>query len=248
MNGNQAKTLFYRHIQERISGARKAADALVSGTKHKGIAGQIREVALRDCLQPFLPHGYLCGSGVVIDSLGNSSDQIDAVIYDRRLVPEILVSGELAYFPVESVRYIFEIKSRLTAHEIRDARKKFDSMRRLIAFPSPSRPKGENLPSAVLFAFGSDIKGSEIERFRKYNQGLHVPCTCICVLGKGYWIQGSDGKWAGHSRGPGDPDALEFCQLITGVMNTLVSKSLEFRPFSPGTYVGNFPDLDYTER
>ncbi|WP_407049573.1 DUF6602 domain-containing protein [Methyloraptor flagellatus] len=233
-------SLFFNHITQKIRGAKAAADTLSSGTPHRGIAGLIREIAIKDCIRPFLTQSYLCSSGIVIDSLGNRSDQIDAIVYDRRQVPEILIGDGVGFHPVESVRYIFEIKTRLTAAGVKDAKKKFHSMRRLASFPretSDGRIESSVLPAAVLFAFGSDIKGSEIERFLHYNPEENVPCSAVCVLGKGYWVQSPDGRWVGRATRSGTPEFLEFCQFVTGLMNTLASKEFEFRPFKPGRYV-----------
>lgn len=241
------QSLFFRHVSDKIRSATAAANALVHGTSHKGIHGHIREIAVKECLRPFLTQSFRCGSGIVIDSLGERSDQIDAIVYDCRTIPEIFIGEGVGYHPVESVRYVFEVKTRLTASTLKDAMKKFESMRRLKCNPrisSDGTQLVDTLPAAVLFAFGSDITGSELQRFRRYYPGLHAPISAICVLGKGYWIQSGDGEWGGRVRRERDPEFLEFCQLITGFMNTLAAAELKFRPFSPGKYMGNYPDID----
>lgn len=91
------------------------------------------------------------------------SDQIDLVVYHKKVAPPILVNKDLGLYPVECVRYVFEVKSTLTATEVKDANKKFQSVSRLISFPKKQPDgslKGGGLPSTVLLAFGSDISGS----------------------------------------------------------------------------------------
>lgn len=47
-------SIVFDHIVKKISNAKAAADALATHTKHKGITGSIREIALKQCIEPFL--------------------------------------------------------------------------------------------------------------------------------------------------------------------------------------------------
>ncbi len=234
-------TRYFDYIANRIAAAKRNADSLASGVGHHGIEGEIREIAARDCVEPFLTQSYQCGTGKVIDSTQNLSDQIDLVVYHRKVAPPILVNRDLGFFPVECVRYVFEIKATLTATEVKDANKKFSSVSRLMSFPKKDEDgtiKGGRLPTTVLFAFGSDISGSEIERYRKHTEVDFPPCTVLCVLGKGYWFYSSETKsWHGQECGVDLPPFTEFCMFITGFMNTLAAEESSIRPFQPGAYV-----------
>lgn len=84
----------FDYVANRIAAAKRNADSLASGIGHPGIAGQIREVAARDCVEPFLTQSYQCGSGKV-DSMQKLSDQIDLVFYYKKVAPPILVSKDL---------------------------------------------------------------------------------------------------------------------------------------------------------
>lgn len=234
-------TKHFDYIANRIAAANRNADSLASSIGHPGIAGQIREVAARECVEPFLTQSYQCGSGKVIDSTQKLSDQIDLVVYHKKVAPPILISRDLGLYPVECVRYVFEIKATLTATEVKDANKKFQSVSRLTSFPKKQPDgsvKGGGLPSAVLLAFGSDISGSELDRYRKHTEGEHPPCTALCVLGKGYWFYDANTKsWYGQEASASWPPFTEFCMFITGFMNTLAAEETSMRPFSPGAYV-----------
>jgi hypothetical protein len=192
-------------------------------------------------VEPFLTQSYQCGTGKLIDSFQNLSDQIDLVIYHRKLAPPILVNRDLGLFPVECVRYAFEIKATLTATEVKDAIKKFRSIARLISFPKKQGDgtiKGGDLPSTVLFAFNSNISGSKIERYQKYTPDQHSPCSALCVLGKGYWFyDGATKQWYGQETLAELPPYTEFCMFITGFMNTLAAEETAMKPFRPGAYV-----------
>jgi hypothetical protein len=164
-------TRYFSYVLDRIATAKTRADKLASQMEHPGLAGEIRELAVRDCVEPFLTQSYQCGTGKIIDSFDNLSDQIDLLVYHRKIVPPILINRDLGFFPIACVRYAFEIKSRLTADEVRDANKKFASINSLRSFPQ-KQPDGTirsgACPTTVLFAFGSDIVGSEIDRYMKH--------------------------------------------------------------------------------
>lgn len=239
-------TRHFDYIVSKIASAKRTADSLCVGIDHHGIEGEIREIATRECVEPFLTQSYQCGTGKVIDTQQKLSDQIDLVVYHRKVAPPILVNRDLGLFPVECVRYVFEIKSTLTATEIKDANKKFRSVRRLTSFPKKAADgsiKGGGLPSTVLFAFSSDISGSEIERYKKHTEDEHPPCTVLCILGKGYWFyDAASQSWYGQETTPEMPLHLEFCMFITGFMNTLSAEETSIKPFTPGAYV-NVDDI-----
>lgn len=234
-------TKHFDYIANRIAAAKRNADSLASNIGHQGIAGEIREVAARDCVEPFLTQSYQCGSGKLIDSAQELSDQIDLVVYHRKVAPPILVSRDLGLYPVECVRYVFEVKATLTATEVKDANKKFRSVSRLTSFPKKQPDgsiKGGAMPSTVLLAFGSDISGSELDRYLKHTKGEQPPCTVLCVLGKGYWFFDARTKsWYGQESTAERPPFTEFCMFITGFMNTLAAEETSIKPFLPGAYV-----------
>ena len=234
------ETRYYRHILNKITAAKKAADDMAMDIEHPGLEGDLRELALKDCIEPFLTHSFKVGTGKVIDTYQNLSDQIDAVIYHTKLVPPIFFSKELGIYPVESVRYVFEVKSKLNATQIKDSLKKFESVRALKSFPKKQQDGSVThggLPANVLFAFGSDISGSEIDRFLKYDSYEYPATVALVVLGKGYWFYYPDEKkWYGADTSE-KGDCSEFVFFMTGFMNTLSREESTMRGFSPGGYV-----------
>lgn len=233
-------TRHFDHIVQKIDAARRKADSLANGMAHPGIEGQIREIAARDCVEPFLTQSYQCSTGKIIDTRQLQSDQIDLIVYHRKVAPPILIDRNLGLFPVECVRYAFEIKTTLTADGIRDANRKFRSVSRLVSFPckqADGTVKGGAMPATVLFAFGSDISGSEIERYQRHTDEKDPPCTVLCVLGKGYWFYHNEAGWLGREAAADQPQYIEFCMFIAGLMNSLAADETSLRPFSPGAYV-----------
>jgi len=163
------------------------------------------------------------------------------VVYHKKVAPPILISRDLGLYPVECVRYVFEVKSTLTATEVKDANKKFRSVRSLLSFPkkqSDGSIQGGSLPSTVLLAFSSDISGSEIERYKSHTPDEYPPCQVLCVLGKGYWFfDGKTKKWHGLDRQTDWQPYAEFCMFTTGLMNSLAREETSMKPFCPGAYV-----------
>lgn len=237
---NHQPTKYFEYIADKIASAKKTADTLSKNLNHHGLEGQIRELALKECIEPFLTHSFCCGTGKLIDSYQNISDQIDLVIYHRKSVPPILVNSDLGLYPLESVRYTFEVKSKLTATGVRDSLKKFKSIRKLSSNPQ-KQPNGAvkdiGKPTNVLFAFDSDISGSEIERYLKYDSKEPRICSVLCVIGKGYWSFGGKNLWYGFESKDHPTQYAEFCSFITGFMNSLAIEESQFPLFMPGVYV-----------
>ncbi|MGH8781017.1 DUF6602 domain-containing protein [Paraburkholderia sp.] len=236
-------TPHFDFITGLIAAAKAQADKLAAHTDHHGLAGEIRELAAKDCIEPFLTQSFRCGTGKVIDSLQNKSDQADIVVYHKKTAPPVFFSGQLGLFPVECARYVFEVKSTITATEIRDANKKFRALGRLRSYPKAG-PNGQMsfgpMPTRVLLAFSSDIIGDELERYLKHTDDDSPPCDVLCVLGKGYWFHQGGGKWSGLKCTPELPGYVEYALFITGFMNTLSSEECSIRPFNPGLYIEAF--------
>jgi hypothetical protein len=57
---------------------------------HHGCMGEVNEQLFIDVLKHYLPRRYGVEQGIVIDSDGRTSDQIDIVIYDRQYTPPLL--------------------------------------------------------------------------------------------------------------------------------------------------------------
>ena len=105
-------------ILARIHAGIAAAEA-VQNMKHKGLKGQLREIVIRDILRPLLPSDIGVGTGEIISYDNKQSREQDIVIFDKRILPPILAEQVHGIFPIESVLYTIEVKSILTANEIK---------------------------------------------------------------------------------------------------------------------------------
>lgn len=80
--------------------------------QHGVAKGENREEILREHLKSHLPRRFQVGTGLVVDSKGNSSGQHDIIIADALYSPLILPAAPNAIFPLESVHCVIEVRSR----------------------------------------------------------------------------------------------------------------------------------------
>src|SRR5690554_5426849 len=81
-----------------------------SNVKHPGSKGDALENAWIEWLRKYLPNRYSVDKAIVIDSNGDTSHQIDIVIYDNWFTPFIFSQNGFHYIPAEGVYAVFEVK------------------------------------------------------------------------------------------------------------------------------------------
>jgi hypothetical protein len=120
--------------QEYIANIRNALQrsASASSLEHRGLEGKVREIFAEDLLTPILFPGTEIGSGKIVDSEGSLSAETDLVIYSRSTLPPYAYGHSIGVFPVESCIYAIEVKSTLTASEVRGSIEKAQILRRLV--------------------------------------------------------------------------------------------------------------------
>ncbi|POA27741.1 MULTISPECIES: CBASS effector endonuclease NucC [unclassified Pseudomonas] len=130
-------------IQLRLGTARKAFS-------HPGAKGDASEGVWIDMLDTYLPKRYQAANAFVVDSLGNFSDQIDVVVFDRQYSPFIFKFDEQIIVPAESVYAVFEAKQTATADLVAYAQRKVASVRRLHRTSLPIPHAGGVYPAKPL--------------------------------------------------------------------------------------------------
>ena len=82
-----------------------------------GQIGSAREVPTREKLEQVLPRGIAVGSGFVIDSYGNTSRQMDVILYEKDFCPVYSINRDSSttYYPCEGVIAVGEIKSKISS-------------------------------------------------------------------------------------------------------------------------------------
>lgn len=178
---------------------------------HAVLKGRLRELLVTELIEPLLPSGVCATTGILIDSKGNQSNQLDVIIYSSDILPPIIQSKEQSIIPVDAALQVIEVKSHLNATEIRDSIKKAESVKTLwLLGPRKLKPPlsffiKEKLKHPIkvetifsVFAFGYDLKEkTEWERYLEIKKDPKVVSgggvDDICVVGSGYWNRG-EGK------------------------------------------------------
>lgn len=107
-----------------------------SNVKHPGSKGDALENAWIEWLRKYLPNRYSVDKAIVIDSNGDTSHQIDIVIYDNWFTPFIFSQNGFHYIPAEGVYAVFEVKPDISDSSdgmtnIEYAGRKIESVRKL---------------------------------------------------------------------------------------------------------------------
>lgn len=98
---------------------------------HAGTMGSVNETHWLDLFRSYLPNRYEVAGGIVVDSLGGRSEQIDLVIFDRQYTPTLLDQKNHRYIPAEAVYAVFECKPAIDKANVDYAQRKAASVRRL---------------------------------------------------------------------------------------------------------------------
>lgn len=110
-----------------------------------GLVGSAKEHPVKKKLEHILPAGIGVGSGCIINSYGNTSKQMDVVLYEKNICPVYSINDtpDTTYYPCEGVVAVGEIKSSLSSDELEDILLKIESVKRLKRFstetPGPIR-------------------------------------------------------------------------------------------------------------
>lgn len=104
---------------------------------HAPTKGDISEDKWINWLKNYLPKRYKVDKAFIIDSNGDTSEQIDLVIYDNQYTPFIFINEGWKYIPAESVYAVFEIKQNLNKEHLEYASKKIDSVKKLKRTSAP---------------------------------------------------------------------------------------------------------------
>lgn len=127
-------------LKQLFNGLQKQMSALLNTNRefieHPGSKGDALENAWIEWLRKYLPNRYSVDKAIVIDHEGNTSQQMDVVIYDNWFTPFIFNQNGFYYIPAEGVYAVFEVKPDIQGN-VRDktyieyAGEKIESVRML---------------------------------------------------------------------------------------------------------------------
>lgn len=153
---------------------------------HDTTKGSLREAYLRQFLADFVPHPFAIKSGFVTDSCGHDiSPQIDLLVFDTKSIPGFNLSEFITVVPLETVRLVTEVKSRLDSSDYDQIKRQQDSIRRMRFVGCTLDRKfmgSRGCPgiSQIVFAFESACSKETLQKWFDDELSLEA----ICVVGK----------------------------------------------------------------
>lgn len=157
---------------------------------HDGSKGDVNEKHFIDVLRRYLPKRYAVDSGIVIDSTGATSDQIDIVVYDNHFTPTLLDQANHRYIPAEAVYAIFEVKPKIDKGYMEYAGDKAKSVRSLKRTSVEITHAGGVYSARELFDIFAGLIAKEVEwkdgfsseSFKKCHESLTGDESIECAL------------------------------------------------------------------
>lgn len=128
------------------------------------LIGTAKEKEVSRKLEMLLPNSVGVGSGCIIDSYGNTSKQMDIIIYEKEFCPVFCLneSSETTYYPCEGVIAVGEIKSTLNSKELSNIFKKSKSVKNLKRYS---------------VAETGQLNLGKYHSYRSYNSKVSFECT-----------------------------------------------------------------------
>jgi len=153
---------------------------------HAVTKGTGRESCLIEVLKDIVPTWIGVSTGIAFDRSGKQSPQLDIVLYNKNTMPSFF-QEKTGFFPIDSIVYIIEVKSRLTSQELDDTVKKFDIIDSL-------KNKSGNYINKVLFAYESDLTTqNELERliskFKHFRDTSNIDVLVSAFKGENFFYK-----------------------------------------------------------
>lgn len=123
------------------------------GLIHPGEYGMYRERLLEELIKTFLPRHIATGTGFVIGRDGDTSTQVDTVLFDADETPNVEDAAFRRFYPIETIAGIGEVKSTLAKSDIPEVLKKLREVKKLtLKIPEiliPVRPSWRSAEVAI---------------------------------------------------------------------------------------------------
>jgi len=221
---------------------------------HAGLKGSANEEAIRSFLRPYLPRTMDITTGLLIDSLGGQSRQLDVIIADSAKTPILYESGETRVIPVECAYAVVEVKAFLDKAELEKAYLNMRSTKSLVkkAYFEEKGPiththtlfgrEWDHWPlNYFVFAYNSASIDSVLSNLTSIQASdeVHQRIDSICILERGVILnQGANGMFyalpspgskvmASHTTRP----LLLFYALTSIILNQATMRSFNLMPY-----------------
>lgn len=138
--------LYIEMQKEMLQKLNTGANAVV----HSVTRGDNTEANWISWFQEYLPNRYKVDKGIIIDSKGKQSEQIDLIIYDAQYSYLVFRQNDTLLIPAESVYAVFEVKQSLKKETIEYAALKAKSVRELYRTSASIKHAGGQYPPKEL--------------------------------------------------------------------------------------------------
>lgn len=184
-------------MKEAFSNVRVALRAKMTlasqSVSHAGTMGSVNEDHWVELLRSYLPNRYEVATGIIIDSTGSRSEQIDAVIFDRHFTPTLLDQKNHRYIPTEAVYAVFECKPEVNKGYIVYAQDKAASVRKMTRTSVPISHAGGTFPAKPHFRILAGLlapkagwtTGLGKTFLKNLGSDLDSSLDCVCALDHG---------------------------------------------------------------
>jgi len=225
---SQLLSSLHEDIEQRLSTVRKSIN-------HPGSKGDASENVWIEMLELYLPKRYQTAKAHVVDSLGNFSQQIDVVVFDRQYSPFIFTYQNQTIIPAESVYAVFEAKQTADAGLVAYAQDKVASVRRLHRTSLPIPHAGGVYPPKALIP----ILGGILTFESSWNPPLGASLSKVLTEGTGE-KQLDIGCLASHGHFFRDPEAGSY----SFVTESKPATAFLFKLISRLQFSGTVPMID----
>lgn len=148
---------------------------------HAGDRGEVNEQHFIEFLRKYLPNRYTVEKAIVMDSLGNVSDSIDVVVYDRQYTPTLLDNDKHRYVPAEAVYAIFECKPKIDKGYLEYAADKAASVRKLKRTSVEIHHAGGIYPAKKHFDIVAGILAIEVDWKDGFGVSFRTVHEALCA-------------------------------------------------------------------
>lgn len=184
-------------IRELFSALQKSmvADASLSHVlNHPDDKGDNAEINWLTWFNEYLPKRYKAAKATIIDSQGNLSDQIDAVLYDDQYSYLAFNQNGILYLPAESVYAVFEVKQDISKNNMEYAGAKAESVRKLHRTSTTIPHAGGTFPPkepqriiagvlSTISSWNPPLGDAFKSCLGRYNEQQQIDCGCILKSG-----------------------------------------------------------------
>lgn len=213
----------FRGVQNQLEGRLQLASDSI---KHSGTQGDVTEGDWISAIRGYLPNRYQVEKAIVVDSLGQRSEQIDIVIFDRHFTPTLLDQQQHRYIPAEAVYAVFEAKPCIDKAYLEYASDKAASVRRLHRTSVQIAHAGGTFAPRKPFEIVAGIVAPRADwadglgtSFREHLQRTGAGrLDCGCALAHGNFDLFADGQLA---VGPSDCALMRFLFRLLGKLQSL---------------------------